>query len=246
MIIEDGILKQLEESDLGKSQEKNYHGEKIKITVPEGVTAIAEGVFKGLCNIDEIILPQSLKSIGCSAFERCWIKKIDIPSNVKRIGAGAFFECRTLKQISLPKGLEEIGKSAFELCYQLPDIRIPHTVKTLGQSAFYECEHLKHAVFEKDEEGKSTLTEIPGLCFGNCKLLEEFILPEGIKRIDSFVLDRCENIRKIELPSTLEEIGKNAWGEAFGWRENKFFYLRYLNIKTENPAIVKYMARLYF
>ena len=54
--------------------------------VPEGVTEILEEEFQGCEELIEVVLPQSVKKIGASAF--CWcskLRKINIPHGVSII-----------------------------------------------------------------------------------------------------------------------------------------------------------------
>lgn len=81
-------------------------GEKAKdvavIEIPDtyngkAVTQILAGGFLGLSKLQEVILPDSLKSVGNEAFKGCTIlEHIHIPDSVTSIGAHAFFACTYL------------------------------------------------------------------------------------------------------------------------------------------------------
>lgn len=69
--IEDGVL-------------KRYAGSDNKLTIPNSVTAIDDGVFRGCSSLVELTIPNSVTSIGASAFEGCThLKLIKAPSHLK-------------------------------------------------------------------------------------------------------------------------------------------------------------------
>lgn len=74
-----------------------------KVTLPDTVTYIADDAFydsddwaaKTHFELREIVLPQSLKTIGKNAFyNNYYLQKIDIPAGVTEIGRGAFAKAR--------------------------------------------------------------------------------------------------------------------------------------------------------
>ena len=64
------------------------------------VTAIAESAFKDNRNIESIIIPDSIKTIGAKAFENCTnVKKIELPKSLTFIGDNAFGGLVNLKTL---------------------------------------------------------------------------------------------------------------------------------------------------
>lgn len=77
--------------------------------LPDTVTYIADDAFydsddwsaKTHSALREIVLPQSLKTIGEWAFyHNYYLEKIDIPAGVTEIGSGAFAGCSNLSSIT--------------------------------------------------------------------------------------------------------------------------------------------------
>ena len=72
-------------------------GERYEI--PDGVTHIAHGAFS-LSQLTEIIIPDSVTSIGIRAFQECLsLVEIRIPDSVTSIGNRAFFRCDSLERV---------------------------------------------------------------------------------------------------------------------------------------------------
>ena len=69
-----------------------YTGCDLNVAIPEGVTEIGEGAFKGY---------EPLESVA-------------IPEGVTRIGDDAFSGCVNLKSVTIPEGVTKIGNRTFE------------------------------------------------------------------------------------------------------------------------------------
>lgn len=79
-------------------------------------------------DIDEIVLPDTIKTIHEDAFFDFYkIKRINIPANVQYIGAQAFWGLDNLEELTLPITVQFVGKHAFCNCGEL-------TLTVLGSS----------------------------------------------------------------------------------------------------------------
>ena len=83
-----------------------------EITLEEGVTTIDAYRFQKT-NVEKLILPEGVSSIGTSAFSQCTrLVEVDFPSTVSTIGNTAFQNCH-LKEIILPLNLVTCRSDAF-------------------------------------------------------------------------------------------------------------------------------------
>ena len=104
-----------------------------RIIFEEGVTEIS-GKFSN-CPVKEIILPESLRTIGDYAFEECeYLETVTLPPNVRSIGARAFYKSG-LTDIVLNEGLSYIGEEAFYRCENLKCIYLPASITTMQNKA---------------------------------------------------------------------------------------------------------------
>lgn len=134
------------------------------VTVPSAcrglpVTAIEDGVFTGT-DYEEVVLPDTVVSIGKRAFQRSSVRRVVLPDSVVSIGEecfdnclllesvafgaglktvpkGAFYSCLSLKAIELPEGVEKIGEEAFASCRSVETVVLPSTLRTIGAYAFW-------------------------------------------------------------------------------------------------------------
>jgi len=76
--------------------------------------------------VTSIIIPDSVTSIGGSAFSGCLgLTSITIPDSVTSIGGSAFSGCSGFTSITIPDSVTSIGKSTFEGCMNLEEITLP-------------------------------------------------------------------------------------------------------------------------
>ena len=124
--------------------------EKItKVIIPENVEEIRARAFSGCRNLKEIILPSTLKTIGCceektcyksipdieGVFRYCGIETISIPSSVTTIGDGTFYYCRNLKEVVLPDSVQMLGKHAFDFS-GLEKIKLSSNLRVIKTKTF--------------------------------------------------------------------------------------------------------------
>ena len=65
------------------------------------VTAIAEAVFKGKTNIENLTISENIENIGATAFQGCEkIEKVELPSTLETIGDKAFDGCSHLVSVT--------------------------------------------------------------------------------------------------------------------------------------------------
>lgn len=141
--------------------------------IPITVTEIGAEMFCDNTELENIILPTGLKTIGKYAFECSSIKSINL-SNVVHIGLGAFGGCHNLKEVIIPR-----------------------TVETLGNGAFCDCDNLERVIFAAG----CRLTCLPESCFDSCGSLEEIIIPDSITHLGDCVLCDCVRLKKIYFES---------------------------------------------
>ena len=141
--------------------------------------------FSDCKNLERVTLPNTLTSIGSSAFSRTKLSSVVIPNSVTEIGDGAFWGCKSLKQITLPNTLTKISDHMFDDCKALERIVIPNSVAEIGWCAFYECKSLK-----------------------------EVVIGNGVKKIGESAFKKCQSLTAISLPNTLEIICSSAFSET--------------------------------
>lgn len=220
-----------------------------EVVVPDGIKYIGADAFNAyststpneMNTLKSITFPESLVSIGNTAFRACKaLEAVIIPENVTELGTGAFSGCTDLKTVAiqgsitelnqtfngcsaletatLPDTIEVIGEYTFNGCKKLDLDTLPSNLRELGQYAFNECESLTKAVVP------SGVTEIPEMAFTGCLSLEQIVLPDGITSIGDYAFDLTKDdgsgnyvnndpkLASVNIPSTVTSLGENFLG----------------------------------
>ncbi len=102
-----------------------------KLVIPSGISKIADAVFAGMVNLEEVIIPDGVTSIGYRSFYMCSaLKKITIPASVDIIGIEAFAECNLSEGVIIlgrAEGTTKVCDGAFDSS-TLTDFYASHSV----------------------------------------------------------------------------------------------------------------------
>ena len=108
----------------------------------DDILVIASNAFQNCKNIKKFKLPETLKEIGSSAFDRCTMEAMVVPNSVEKIGMFAFQNCTNLKNFSIPNAVEEIPTFMLAYCDSLEYLYIHKNVKSIDSYAFTRAKKL--------------------------------------------------------------------------------------------------------
>lgn len=117
------------------------------------VTAIGEKAFATLnpqqtpipnMDLESVILPGSIQTIGPRAFSDCtklsslttWNQDTSIPNGITTIAEHTFETCTSLNCFNFPNSITSIEPGAFAYCAELSKITLPEGLTTVGDGAF--------------------------------------------------------------------------------------------------------------
>ena len=114
----------------------DYFGTAGKVVIPEGVKEIEHNCFSNE-KMTELVLPNSLVSIGQGAFQNCSkLTKVEIPDSVTSIGRGAFSGCSSVSELKLSGNVKKLDSSVFSGTTNLKKVVVPEGVEEIEFFAF--------------------------------------------------------------------------------------------------------------
>ena len=176
-------------------------------SVKEGTGIICDRAFAWCCSLAEVVIPNSVTSIGGFAFHKCEsLTGVVIPNSVTSIGDRTFFGCSSLTEVVIPNSVTNIGKIAFSQCESLTEVVIPNSVTSIGEFTFSQCESLTEVVIP------NSVTSIGEFAFSQCESLTEVVIPDSVTSIGKFAFAICCSLTEIVIPDSVTSIGDNAFG----------------------------------
>ena len=170
---------------------------KAREYIPEGTKVINKGTFKNRLDIKNIIIPNSVTSIGDEAFACCnSLTSVTIGNSVTGIGYGAFGDCSSLTSVTIGNNVTSIGVCAFRDCNSLTSVIIPNSVTSIGNSAFYGCSGVTSIVIP------NSVTTIGNWAFKGCSGLTSVVIPSSVTSIEDDAFEGCRNLT-IKIPENL-------------------------------------------
>ena len=174
----------------------NSHMDNIKKgVVEEGITHLGARTFVLSKALESVSLPESLESIGESAFNQSVITFVALPSNLKTIGKNAFLKA-PLTEINIPESVKNIGDFSFEGC-KLTSVTMLENLETLGSGAF------KGNPLVAMPEIPKAITHLAST-FQNCTELAEISIPSHVTSLDRTFMG-CTGLTSVTIPENVEK-----------------------------------------
>ena len=162
-------------------------------TIPNDVTSIGEMAFLGCPKINTIAIPESVTKIEDDAFSCSDITSLTLPQTIKHIGASAFQRCSKLESITIPMGVKIIKERTFQECAELTNITIPDSITSIEGSAFEGCTALTSI------EISNSVTSIGERAFENCKNLTSVHIGKSLTTFEKNIFNYCNKLDSISV-----------------------------------------------
>lgn len=131
-----------------------------KVILPKSINQLGNEVFKGVTNLEEIVIPESVEEIGYYAFsETKWLEnkqnenplvvvndilidgekltgEVTINSNVRLIAAKAVENNQNITKVIINEGVAKVNKEAFRGCVNLTKVTLPNSLRNVEEFAF--------------------------------------------------------------------------------------------------------------
>lgn len=201
---------------------------------PERITYIARWAFYNTSLSGALVIPDDVTKIDEVSFANTLIRSVSYPSNLLIIGDEAFSDCTSLSgTLNLPESLISIGNGAFRNCSFTGELNLPNSLEYIGHSAFEDAgfyigglrmpdkiTQLYGWTFKSQQKNAfsgrldlNNVVEYGELEFFGCCFSGDLIIPNGTINIPAMfmVAYGLHNLSKVVFPSTLKEIGEDAF-----------------------------------
>lgn len=200
------------------------------VTVPEGVTRIGFCAFDNCVNLEELILPDSLREMHFMYIEDTKLYKtasnwengvlyvgkhliqakpsyisgkFEIKEGTIAVTYRALEDCKDLTEVVIPASLKYIGNSAFSGCKNLTKVNLSDNITFLDFAAFSSCP-LEEVYISKN------LKTLEPYVFRGAKITEVSI-PESVETICYSAFEGCDNLTGIIIPENVNSIENGAF-----------------------------------
>ena len=197
--------------------------------IKNGTRIIADYAFNNCTFLTSVTIPNSVTSIGNSAFSGCVLPKDKFINNSActsdnnwgvtladkeqdglLIKDNVVVGCKKdITTATIPNGIVGIGDYAFEYCSSLTSVTIPNSVTSIGNGAFEYCSSLTSVTIP------NSVTSIEGSTFSSCSSLTSVTIPNSVTSIGSSAFSSCSSLTSVTIPNSVTSIGNSAFSSCF-------------------------------
>lgn len=152
-----------------------------------GGKAFYEKYLKG-----HLVLPETLDSIGPSAFYKNSIDSVSMPHKQIAFANDIFRENPNLTKVEFNSCASYMTNNMFYSCKKLRSVSGMECVKTIGGSVFAHCDSLRTV-------GNISPTTVGQYGFYNCKKLESFDLSQ-VTSVGEDAFYSCQSLKMVDMP----------------------------------------------
>ena len=140
-----------------------------------------------------LVLPETLDSIGPSAFYRNYIDSVSMPHKQIAFANDIFRENSNLTKVEFNSCASYMTNNMFYSCKKLRSVSGMECVKTIGGSVFAECDSLRTV-------GNIVPTMIGNNAFYACRKLESFDLSQ-VTSVGEGAFQSCHTFKSVHMPN---------------------------------------------
>lgn len=173
-------------------------------TIPNSVTTIGASAFYKCVNLTSVTITSSVTTIGDQAFLNCFLTTVIIPDSVTTFGNGVFQNSPNLTTVTIGNSITSLNGGTFYNCSELTTVTIGNSVTSFGWSTFRECHKLNNVVFP------DSVISVGDSAFNACYALTNVTLNNSLVTIDIYAFFGCP-FTSITIPDSVTSIRNSAF-----------------------------------
>ena len=188
------------------------------------------------CPVERFIIGDKVERLPKYICQNLKITELVIPNSVETIGESCFSGCKNLKSLIIGESVDTISNNVFSGCSALIDVQwnarnarkvISSSNSPLFSSALtnivfgdivdsipdylcYSCENLKTVTFSP------SIKKIGDYAFSGCKQLVDLNLPDALIKIGRSTFNGCSSLQDVVIPNNVTTIGSSAFSSCDG------------------------------
>ena len=166
------------------------------LVIPNSVTTIGNYAFSGCSGLTSVTIPNSVTSIGDEAFYGCDLTSVHISDLAAWCKIHFLFESQN--PLYFAHHLFMNGK-------EINDLVIPNSVTTIGDCAFSGCSSLTSVTIP------NSVKSIGDYAFKDCSSLTSVTIPNSVTSIGDYAFKDCSSLSSITIPNSVTSIGAYAF-----------------------------------
>ena len=183
-------------------------------SVKEGTRIICDNAFTWCRSLSDIVIPDSVTSIGIGAFGGCAsLQYLSIPKSVICLNGNPFYNMNGKLECLSPNFIYEddvlFNKDKSKIIsfrnQSVESYVIPSSVTSIGNRAFSCCSSLSKIVIP------SSVNSIGNSAFSGCSSLSKVVIPTSVTSIGDWTFSGCSSLSEVVIPSSVNSIGNSAF-----------------------------------
>lgn len=185
-----------------------------KVDLPEGLKEIQDHAFSGNKEMQSVVLPNTLTTIGTESFSYCNLKSIEIPVSLNRLGtnSSSFEGNMNLEKIVVAEGNQCFSSPGG--CNAIVNTRMKSIVQGCSSTVIPEG-----------------ITKLDYFSFRSTGI-KKLVIPEGVGNLGDYTFYGCERLEEITFPSTTSFIGSVAFYDCISLKKIYCYLKEPLELST--------------
>lgn len=190
-----------------------------KVTIPEGITELSEGIFEKYTTLTHVNLPSTLTAIGQNAFYGCAnLNNISMYPGITSIGENAFGDTGqlTVGFAGAQQEWNNLKSAAAAGNAKLIDAKVTITIldanyilntadQTYTLSSVNTCT-IENVVIPSSYNGLPVIAVMQA-AFADNEFIKQVTISHGVQKLGYGVFEGCKNLEKVVVPNSVSSIG---------------------------------------